>query len=76
MQLEDVTVNVVTGLERRRRQLGSNSATVAAEDVNKAQISDFSDFLIGRAEGVIMNSLDKLIKRINKVLGKPGKSED
>jgi TonB-linked SusC/RagA family outer membrane protein len=57
VQLEDVTVNVVTGLERRRRQLGSNSATVAAEDVNKAQISDFSDFLIGRAEGVIMNDV-------------------
>jgi hypothetical protein len=57
VQLEDVTVNVVTGLERRRRQLGSNSATVDAEDVNKAQISDFSDFLIGRAEGVIMNDV-------------------
>jgi TonB-linked SusC/RagA family outer membrane protein len=57
VQLEDVTVNVVTGLERRRRQLGSNSTTVAAADVNKAQIQDFSDFLAGRAEGVILNDV-------------------
>ncbi len=57
VQLDEVTVNVVTGLERRRRQLGSNSATVDAADVNKAQIQDFSDFLIGRAEGVIMNDV-------------------
>jgi TonB-linked SusC/RagA family outer membrane protein len=57
VQLEDVTVNVVTGLERRRRQLGSNSATVDAADVNKGKIQDFSDFLIGRAEGVIMNDV-------------------
>ena len=45
------------GLERRRRQLGSNSATVEADEINKAQIQDFSDFLIGRAEGVIMNDV-------------------
>jgi TonB-linked SusC/RagA family outer membrane protein len=57
VRLEDVTVNVVTGLERRRRQLGTNSTTVRASEVNTGQIQDFSDFLAGRAEGVIMNDV-------------------
>ena len=57
VRLEDVTVNVVTGLERRRRQLGSNSGEINAEAVNKATIQDFSNLLAGRTEGVILQDV-------------------
>lgn len=57
VRLEDVTVNVVTGLERRRRQLGSNSGEINAEQVNKAVIQDFSNLLAGRTEGVILQDV-------------------
>jgi TonB-linked SusC/RagA family outer membrane protein len=55
VRLEDVTVNVVTGLERRRRQLGTNSGEIDAAAVNKGAVTDFSDLLSGRSEGVIFN---------------------
>lgn len=57
VRLEDVTVNVITGLERRRRQLGSNTGEINAAQVNKGQIQNFADLLAGRSEGVILQDV-------------------
>jgi TonB-linked SusC/RagA family outer membrane protein len=57
VQLEDVTVNVVTGLERRRRQQGTNTGNIDVAALNQAPIQDISDLLAGRIEGVILQDV-------------------
>ena len=57
VRLEDVTVNVVTGLERRRRQQGTNTGNIDVEELNQATIQNFTNLLTGRTEGLILNEV-------------------
>jgi TonB-linked SusC/RagA family outer membrane protein len=57
IELEDVTVNVVTGLERRRRQEGTNTGNIDATALSHAPIQNFSNLLPGRTEGVILQDV-------------------
>jgi TonB-linked SusC/RagA family outer membrane protein len=57
IQLEDVTVNIITGRERRRRQDGTNAGRIDVDAISKAPIQDFTDLMAGRTEGVILQDV-------------------
>jgi TonB-dependent starch-binding outer membrane protein SusC len=52
IELEGLTVNPITGREERRRELGTNTATIATADINPAVVTSFADVLSARAPGV------------------------
>jgi TonB-dependent starch-binding outer membrane protein SusC len=52
IELEGITVNPITGREERRRELGTNTATIQTADINPAVVTSFSDVLSARAPGV------------------------
>jgi TonB-dependent starch-binding outer membrane protein SusC len=45
-------VNPITGREERRRELGTNTASIQTADINPAVVNTFSDVLSARAPGV------------------------
>jgi TonB-linked SusC/RagA family outer membrane protein len=57
VELEELTVDVLTGRERRRLELGTNVGEIDVEEVNQGPITNFSDLLAGRAEGVTMQDV-------------------
>lgn len=52
VELEGIVVNPITGREERRRELGTNTASIQSADINPAAVTTFSDVLQGRAPGV------------------------
>lgn len=52
VQLQEVTVNVITGQQQTRRTLGSNTSTIDMSQVNTAPSNTFADLLSARSEGV------------------------
>jgi TonB-dependent starch-binding outer membrane protein SusC len=52
IELEGITVNPITGREERRRELGTNTASIQTADVNPATVNSLSDLLAARAPGV------------------------
>ncbi|MFW6010653.1 MAG: carboxypeptidase-like regulatory domain-containing protein, partial [Gemmatimonadota bacterium] len=57
VELEELTVDVLTGRERRRLELGTNVGEIDVEEVNQGAITNFSDLLAGRSEGVTMQDV-------------------
>ncbi len=55
--LKEVVVNVVTGVRQQRRDIGTNTATINASEVNQTSVNDFNDLLSGRASGVIVQNV-------------------
>lgn len=56
IQLEEVAVNVVTGLAQQRRSMGTNTGVISAEQVNTGPVNSFEDLLQGRSAGVNLES--------------------
>ncbi|MQA90342.1 MAG: SusC/RagA family TonB-linked outer membrane protein [Gemmatimonas sp.] len=52
VELAGVVVNAVTGRAERRRELGTNVATITSEDVEFAPITKIADVLTARTTGV------------------------
>jgi len=57
VQLDAVVVNAVTGQGQRKRELGTNTATITAADITKAPINTFADVLTARAPGVQLQGI-------------------
>ena len=58
IQLEGVIVNAVTGQAQRARELGTNTTTIAVEQIASASITSISDLLSARSEGVILQDVN------------------
>lgn len=56
--LDQVIVSAVTGRAERKRELGTNSASISARELELAPITKFSDALVGRASGVQMQQVN------------------
>jgi TonB-dependent starch-binding outer membrane protein SusC len=54
IELEGIVVNPITGREERRRELGTNTASIQTADINPAVVNSFSDVLSARAPGVVL----------------------
>jgi hypothetical protein len=52
IQLDEVVANAVTGRAERKRELGTNTASISARDLELKPITKMSDVLVGRAAGV------------------------
>jgi TonB-linked SusC/RagA family outer membrane protein len=52
IQLDEVVANAVTGRAERKRELGTNTASITARDLELTPITRMSDVLVGRAAGV------------------------
>jgi TonB-dependent starch-binding outer membrane protein SusC len=50
--LDEVVVSAITGRAERKRELGTNSASITARDLERAPITRMADVLVGRAAGV------------------------
>jgi TonB-linked SusC/RagA family outer membrane protein len=55
--LKEVVVNVVTGVQSQRRDIGTNTSTINVNQVNQTNVSDFNDLLSGRAAGVVVQNV-------------------
>jgi TonB-dependent starch-binding outer membrane protein SusC len=58
IELEQVIVSAVTGRAERKRELGTNTATISSRELERAPITKFSDALVGRAAGVQMQQVN------------------
>lgn len=56
--LDAVVVNAVTGQTERKREVGSNVATIAVADINKGPITKVADVLTGRTAGVNLQGVN------------------
>ena len=54
IELDGIVVSPITGREERRRELGTNTASIQTADVNPATVSTLSDLLMARAPGVTL----------------------
>jgi TonB-dependent starch-binding outer membrane protein SusC len=54
IELEGIVVNPITGREERRRELGTNTASIQTADINPAVVNSFADVLSARAPGVVL----------------------
>jgi TonB-dependent starch-binding outer membrane protein SusC len=52
IELDEVVVSAVTGRAERKRELGTNSASISAQEIERAPITKMADVLVGRAAGV------------------------
>ncbi|HEX6308296.1 MAG TPA: SusC/RagA family TonB-linked outer membrane protein [Longimicrobiales bacterium] len=52
IELDGIVVNAVTGRAERKRELGTNTASISAADIQRAPITKMADVLVGRAAGV------------------------
>jgi TonB-dependent starch-binding outer membrane protein SusC len=50
--LDEVVVSAITGRTERKRELGTNTATISAADIERAPITKMADVLAGRTAGV------------------------
>src|SRR5690606_32795041 len=57
VDIDAVVVSVVTGRAERRRELGTNTASISAQDLEVAPITKMADVLVGRAAGVTMQGV-------------------
>lgn len=57
IDLDAVVVSVVTGRAERKRELGTNSASISAAEIDRAPITKMADVLVGRAAGVQMQGV-------------------
>ena len=57
VQIDGVTVNVITGEAQRARELGTNNGQILIEDIPVAAITTLSDVLSGRTAGLTLNGL-------------------
>lgn len=55
-QLQEVTVNAITGLAQRRQEAGTNIGRVNVDSLPKGPITQFSDVLQGKVAGVNLQS--------------------
>ncbi|MEJ2540092.1 MAG: SusC/RagA family TonB-linked outer membrane protein [Gemmatimonadota bacterium] len=58
VNLDAIVVSAATGREQRLREVGTNVATIEAEDLNPAPITSVADVLSGRTEGVILQDVN------------------
>jgi TonB-dependent starch-binding outer membrane protein SusC len=54
IELEGIIVSPITGREERRRELGTNTASIQTADINPATVNTFADVLSARAPGVTL----------------------
>ena len=52
VELDAVVINAVTGQAQRKRELGTNTASITAADISRAPITKMADVLTARAAGV------------------------
>jgi TonB-dependent starch-binding outer membrane protein SusC len=52
VELDQVVVSAVTGQAQRKRELGTNTASISAAELERAPITRMADVLVGRAAGV------------------------
>lgn len=52
IELDAIVVNAVTGRAERKRELGTNTASITAADIARAPITKMADVLTARAPGV------------------------
>jgi len=57
VQIDGITVNVITGESQRARELGTNNGQILIEDIPVASITTLADVLSGRTEGLVLNGL-------------------
>lgn len=57
IQLDQVVVNAVTGRQERKRELGTNTVSISARDIQAKPITKMADVLVGRAAGVQMQGV-------------------
>ncbi|MFV2007326.1 MAG: carboxypeptidase-like regulatory domain-containing protein, partial [Longimicrobiales bacterium] len=57
VQIDGVTVNVITGEAKRARELGTNNGQILIEDIPLASITSLEEVLSGRTEGLVLNGL-------------------
>lgn len=55
VELDRVVVNVVTGVDQRRRMIGTNESVINAEEINQGPVNTFQNLLQGRSEGVVLS---------------------
>jgi TonB-dependent starch-binding outer membrane protein SusC len=56
VELDGIVVNAVTGQAERRRELGTNTGTISAAEIDKAPITKLADVLTARTAGVTLQS--------------------
>ena len=57
LELDGITVNVITGEAQRARELGTNNGHISIEDIPLASVTSLEDVLSGRIEGLVLNGL-------------------
>ncbi|MCH7565397.1 MAG: SusC/RagA family TonB-linked outer membrane protein [Gemmatimonadetes bacterium] len=57
IEIDGITVNVITGEAQRARELGTNNGQIAMEDIPLAAVTSLEDVLSGRTEGLVLNGL-------------------
>ncbi|GMR12198.1 MAG: TonB-dependent receptor [Gemmatimonadota bacterium] len=57
VQIDGVTVNVITGESQRARELGTNNGQILLDELPVAAITSLADVLSGRTEGLVLNGL-------------------
>ena len=57
VELNAVVVNAVTGQAQRKRELGTNTASIGAADIARAPITKMADVLTARAAGVQLQGM-------------------
>jgi TonB-linked SusC/RagA family outer membrane protein len=58
VNLDALVVSAATGREQRLREVGTNVATIEAEELTQANITSVADVLSGRSEGVILQDVN------------------
>ncbi len=57
VQIDGVTVNVITGERQRARELGTNNGQILIDDIPMASITSLEHVLQGRTAGLVVNGL-------------------
>ena len=58
VEIDGITVNVITGETQRARELGTNNSVIGLDDIEPAAVSSLSEVLSGRTEGVTLNAVN------------------
>jgi hypothetical protein len=57
LRLDEVVASAVTGRVERKRELGTNTASISSRELENKPITKMSDVLVGRAAGVQMQGV-------------------
>ncbi len=57
IQIDGISVNVITGESQRARELGTNNGKISIEDIAVASATSLEDVLSGRVEGLGLNGV-------------------